>query len=150
MTEKMAFLYTPEQKRKRDSSIWTIVQGVLAPLQFLVFLFSLSLVLRCLITGSIWEKVVFGKYLFAEAFFWEDVFSMLVITLHLSYVYALFQHLLSPLNLMLLALAAYAAYLVNAIQFIWKLRMARKQHESKENNSEDIRSSDIYAKGYAS
>ena len=75
---------------------------------------------------------------------------MLVITLHLSYVYALFQHLLSPLNLMLLALAAYAAYLVNAIQFIWKLRMARKQHESKENNSEDIRSSDIYAKGYAS
>ena len=174
MTEKMAFLYTPEQKRKRDSSIWTIVQGVLAPLQFLVFLISLSLVLRFLITGngyeianysiliktifllvimitgSIWEKEVFGKYLFAEAFFWEDVFSMLVITLHLSYVYALFQHLLSPLNLMLLALAAYAAYLVNAIQFIWKLRMARKQHESKENNSEDIRSSDIYAKGYAS
>jgi len=173
MTEKIPFLYTPEQKRKRDSSIWTIVQGVLAPLQFLAFLISLSLVIRFLITGngyeianysiliktvflliimitgSIWEKVVFGKYLFADAFFWEDVFSMLVIALHLSYVYALFQNLLSPSSLMILALAAYTAYLINAIQFIWKLRMARKQHEINEDKLDSV-SSDIYAKGYAS
>ena len=173
MTEKIPFLYTPEQKRKRDSSIWTIVQGVLAPLQFLVFLISLSLVIRFLmtgngyetanysiliktafllvimITGSIWEKVVFGKYLFADAFFWEDVFSMLVIALHLAYVSALFQNLLSPVGLMILALAAYTAYVINAIQFIWKLRMARKQHEMNEGKLDSV-SSDIYAKGYAS
>jgi 3-vinyl bacteriochlorophyllide hydratase len=35
-----------------------------------------------MITGSIWEKEVFGKYLFARPFFWEDVFSFLVIGLH--------------------------------------------------------------------
>ena len=35
-------LYTPEQRAKRDASRWTLVQGVLAPVQFLVFLVSLS------------------------------------------------------------------------------------------------------------
>ncbi len=35
-------LYTPEQRRRRDASPWTLVQGVLAPLQFGVFLVSLG------------------------------------------------------------------------------------------------------------
>ena len=39
-----------------------------------------------MITGSIWEKVVFDKWLFAHAFFWEDVFSMLVLALHTGYL----------------------------------------------------------------
>ena len=43
-----------------------------------------------MITGSIWEKEVFGRYLFAPAFFWEDVFSMLVLALHTAYLAALF------------------------------------------------------------
>jgi len=45
-------LYTPEQKRRRDESVWTLVQGVLAPIQFLIFLVSLGLVIRCLVTGE--------------------------------------------------------------------------------------------------
>ncbi len=144
-------LYTPEERRRRDESIWTIVQGVLAPVQFLIFLVSLALVLRYLatgdgayaatlsvivktialytimITGSIWEKAVFGKWLFAPAFFWEDVFSMLVLALHSAYLVALGWGLLSEHGLMLLALAAYLTYVVNAGQFIWKLRLARLQ-----------------------
>ena len=92
-------LYTPEQRQRRDSTRWTLVQGILAPVQFVVFLVSLILVIRylatgqgfaaatasilvktgCLyaimVTGAIWEKVVFGRYLLAPAFFWEDVFS---------------------------------------------------------------------------
>ncbi len=148
-------LYTPEQKARRDASPWTIVQGVLAPLQFLVFLISLALVLRFLwtgegygaatvsiviktvvlylimITGAIWEKVVFGQYLFAPAFFWEDVFSFAVIALHTAYLFALATHSLSPTALMLLALAAYLTYVVNAGQFLWKLRMARLQAEAE-------------------
>jgi 3-vinyl bacteriochlorophyllide hydratase len=142
-------LYTPEQRARRDASAWTLVQGVLAPLQFAVFLASLVLVLRFLangegyalatgsvvaktlalyaimITGCIWEKVVFGVYLFAEAFFWEDVFSMLVLALHTAYLLALAGGLLEPRALLVLALAAYAAYVVNAAQFILKLRAAR-------------------------
>ena len=144
-------LYTAEQKRLRDDSVWTLVQGVLAPVQFLVFLVSLALVLRFLttgegqaaatisivvktltlytimITGAIWEKVVFGVYLFAEGFYWEDMVSMLVLTLHTAYLLALSYDLLDTRALMLLALAAYATYVVNAAQFILKLRAARLQ-----------------------
>jgi len=144
-------LYTPEQRARRDSTRWTLVQGVLAPLQFLVFLVSLALVFRfmatgegyglatasivlktfCLytimVTGAIWEKVVFGQYLFAPAFFWEDVFSFLVIALHTAYLWALFTGALTAQGEMLLALAAYAAYVINAGQFLWKLRQARLQ-----------------------
>ena len=142
-------LYTLEERVRRDNSVWTLVQGVLAPLQFLVFLVSLFLVLRYLatgvgemaatvsivvktlvlytimITGSVWEKVVYGKYLFAEAFFWEDVFSMLVLALHTAYLAALLTGFLDVQGQMLLALAAYAAYVINAGQFLLKLREAR-------------------------
>lgn len=144
-------LYTPEQRARRDATVWTLVQGILAPLQFAVFLISLILVLRYLatgeglfaatvsvvvktlvlylimVTGAIWEKVVFGRYLFAPAFFWEDVFSMLVIALHTAYLWALLTGGLDSRGQMLLALAAYAAYVINAAQFVWKLRMARLQ-----------------------
>jgi 3-vinyl bacteriochlorophyllide hydratase len=135
--------------------VWTLVQGVLAPVQFLVFLVSVGLVLRYLatgdgfaaatisvvvktlvlytimITGCIWEKVVFGQWLFAPAFFWEDVFSMLVLALHTGYLVALGTGALGPRGLMLLALAAYVTYAINAAQFIWKLRMARLDEAAK-------------------
>jgi 3-vinyl bacteriochlorophyllide hydratase len=144
-------LYTPEQRRRRDQSRWTLVQGILAPVQFVVFLVSLALVVRYLITGdgygtatisiviktltlytimitgAIWEKDVFGQYLFAPGFYWEDVVSMLVLALHTAYLAALFFRLLEPAGLMLLALAAYFTYVVNAGQFVWKLRTARLQ-----------------------
>ncbi len=144
-----AGLYTPEERRRRDESPWTLVQGVLAPLQFLVFLVSVALVVRYLatgegfgvatasiviktlvlyaimITGSIWEKDVFGQWLFARPFFWEDVVSMLVLALHTAYLAAIAFGWGGPREQMLLALAAYASYVVNAAQFVWKLRQAR-------------------------
>ena len=146
-----ARLYTDAQRARRDATVWTLVQGVLAPAQFVVFLVSLVLVLRFLatglgydaatlsiivktgflylimVTGAIWEKVVFGQYLFAPAFFWEDVFSFAVIALHTAYLWALFTGALAPFGLMILALAAYAAYVINAGQFLLKLRAARLQ-----------------------
>ncbi|MEO0575123.1 MAG: 2-vinyl bacteriochlorophyllide hydratase [Pseudomonadota bacterium] len=142
-------LYTPAQRARRDATRWTLVQGVLAPVQFLVFLVSLGLVLRFLatgngesiaaisvviktlilyaimITGAIWEKVVFGQYLFAKAFFWEDVFSMLVLALHTLYISSLLFGWFSVTEQMYIAIAAYATYLINAGQFLWKLRQAR-------------------------
>jgi 3-vinyl bacteriochlorophyllide hydratase len=144
-------LYTPEERVRRDASKWTLVQGILAPLQFLVFAVSLALVLRYLftgaghdaaavsvvvktlvlytimVTGCIWEKDVFGVWLFAPAFYWEDVFSMLVLALHTAYLVALATGWLGERGQMLLALAAYAAYLINATQFVLKLRAARLQ-----------------------
>jgi len=149
-------LYTPEQRLRRDKSIWTLVQGVLAPLQFLVFLLSLVLVLRFLfsgesyqaaalsvvcktallylimVTGAVWEKVVFGQYLFAPAFFWEDVVSMLVIALHTAYLVVWWKSLGTPEMQMAVALAAYALYLINALQFLVKLRAARLQRQASQ------------------
>jgi 3-vinyl bacteriochlorophyllide hydratase len=146
---KTAALYTAEERVRRDTTPWTLVQGILAPIQFLVFAVSLVLVLRFLatgegwsvatasivlktlllyaimVTGCIWEKVVFGRYLFAPAFYWEDVFSMLVLALHTAYLVALVTDALSGRALMLLALAAYATYVINATQFLLKLRAAR-------------------------
>jgi 3-vinyl bacteriochlorophyllide hydratase len=142
-------LYTPEERRRRDATGWTLVQGVLAPVQFFVFLASLALVLRFLstgegegiaaasvvvktlvlytimITGCLWEKAVFGRYLFAPAFYWEDVFSMAVLALHTAYLVARFTGALDARQQMLLALAAYATYVINATQFLLKLRAAR-------------------------
>ncbi|MCI9878511.1 MULTISPECIES: 2-vinyl bacteriochlorophyllide hydratase [Methylobacterium] len=144
-------LYDAEQRARRDATRWTLVQGVLAPLQFLVFAVSLGLVLRTLwtgegataanasvvvktlllyaimVTGSIWEKAVFGRYLFAPAFYWEDMVSMLVLALHSAYLVALATAAFDTGGLMLLALAAYASYAVNAAQFVLKLRAARLQ-----------------------
>ncbi|MEM9785498.1 MAG: 2-vinyl bacteriochlorophyllide hydratase [Pseudomonadota bacterium] len=148
-------LYSDAERARRDTTKWTLVQGILAPLQFLVFLVSLALVLRYLltgvgyeiatlsiivktallftimITGAIWEKVVFGQYLFAPAFFWEDVFSFGVIALHSLYIYALLADGFTPAAQMYIALAAYAAYVVNAGQFLWKLRLARLDAEAR-------------------
>lgn len=142
-------LYTAAERARRDGTKWTMVQGILAPIQFLVFAISLGLVLRfivsgqgyqaavlsvvvktgCLylimVTGAIWEKVVFGQYLLAPAFFWEDVFSFAVIALHTAYIVALLSGALAGVGLMVLALAAYASYAINAAQFIRKLRLAR-------------------------
>jgi 3-vinyl bacteriochlorophyllide hydratase len=142
-------LYSAEERARRDASPWTIVQGVLAPLQFLVCaasallvlhwlatgeglgLATASFVVKCallgliMVTGSVWEKAVFGRWLFAPAFFWEDVVSLLVIALHAACLLALAGDWLDARTRMLLVLAAYAAYVVNAVQFLLKLRAAR-------------------------
>lgn len=147
-------LYTPEERERRDATVWTLIQGVLAPLQFIAFAISVALVARYLwtgegymaatvsiviktlflytimVTGAIWEKIVFGQYLFAKAFFWEDVFSFVVIALHTAYLWALLTGALGPIEQMWLALAAYVAYVINAGQFILKLRMARLEGEA--------------------
>jgi len=144
-------LYTPEQRRRRDASPWTRVQGVLAIFQFAVFLVSCCLVLRYLstgdgwtaatvsiviktgvlytimVTGSLWEHDVFGRYLLAPAFFWEDIVSFVVLALHTAYLVALLTGALSARGQMLLALAAYATYASNATQFVLKLRRARTE-----------------------
>jgi 3-vinyl bacteriochlorophyllide hydratase len=143
-------LYTPEERERRDATRWTIVQGILAPLQLLVFLISLVLVVNYLsngsgldaavasvilktlilytimVTGAIWEKEVFGQYLFAPAFFWEDVVSMAVIALHTAYLACWLFGIGSTEQQLWIALAAYATYVINAAQFLLKLQAARR------------------------
>ncbi len=149
-----AGLYTPEERARRDATIWTPVQGFLAAFQFIVFAVSVCLIARfmvtgqgetaaiwsvvfktlvlytIMITGSIWEKVVFDQWLFAHSFFWEDVFSFLVLGLHTAYLWSLYTGNMSTREQLWLALAAYAAYAINAGQFLLKLRAARVQERA--------------------
>ena len=147
--ERSLQLYTPDQKLRRDNSVWTKVQAVLAPLQFLLcfasigfvvsylytgdgyFIATLSILLKTailyliMITGAIWEKEVFGQYLLAPAFFWEDIVSFFVIAIHTAYVLSLIMSFMDAEKLMWLALIAYLAYLINAIQFLIKFKLGR-------------------------
>jgi len=147
-------IYTPAQRERRNASVWTLVQGVLAPLQFMAFALSLVLVINYLangtgywaavisvlvktgflyaimVTGAIWEKVVFGRYLFAQAFFWEDVVSMLVIGLHTAYILVWWLDALPPTQQMWLAVVAYGSYVINALQFLIKFKGAREQGDA--------------------
>lgn len=142
-------LYTREERKRRDTTRWTLVQGILAPIQFVVFLVSAFLVLKFLftgtgyqaatvsvviktlvlytimVTGCLWERAVFGRYLFAAAFFWEDVVSMFVLAFHTAYIGALLFGALHARYQMYVALLAYSAYVLNATQFLIKLRAAR-------------------------
>ena len=144
-------VYTPAQRARRDATRWTLVQGVLAPVQFAIFLMSLYLVMASLssglhtdwalisvviktlvlyaimVTGAIWEKVVFGQYLFADPFFWEDIVSMVVLALHTAYLWVWWQGQWSATEQLWLALVAYGTYGINAAQYIRKFRMARLQ-----------------------
>jgi 3-vinyl bacteriochlorophyllide hydratase len=162
-------LYTPEQRARRDATPWTLVQAILAPLQFLVFLISLGLVAYYLgtgkgyeaatisiliktfllytimITGSIWEKIVFDEWLFVEAFFWEDVFSMLVLALQTLYVVALLNGWWTPEQQVYIAVAAYGTYVINAAQFLWKLRVARLEGRKSDASSQSGQMSSSHA-----
>ena len=144
---------------RRDATRWTLVQGLLAPVQFLAFAVSAALVLRYLatgegllaasvsfliktgllyaimITGCIWEKVVFDRWLFAPAFYWEDVFSMLVLALHTACLVAMATGWLDAREQMVLALAAYVAYVINAGQFLLKLRAARRDETRRRQSA---------------
>jgi 3-vinyl bacteriochlorophyllide hydratase len=152
-------IYTLEERIRRDNTPWTTVQGVLAPVQFLIFLVSLFLVARYLIlgsgyeiatmsiilktivlyvimfTGAIWEKVVFGQYLLAPSFFWEDIVSFFVIAVHSAYLVALIGNLVSDESKMLIALAAYILYVINALQFLIKFRMSKSSKNLRANTS---------------
>ncbi|NDJ84924.1 MAG: 2-vinyl bacteriochlorophyllide hydratase [Chloroflexi bacterium] len=142
--------YTQAQLTKRNSTKWTLVQAVLAPLQFLAFVISLAVIIRYLITGDgyavanasvlikigllwlitvtgmFWEKAVYDKWFLAPQFFWEDAFNAVAMFLHNLYFVA---HFLgwSEQSIMTLMLVAYISYLVNFAQFFIRGLQARQQ-----------------------
>jgi len=143
-------LYTATERERRDNSRWTMVQGILAPVQFIVFIISAALLVRygltgeglevatasvviktlflyaIMYTGALWEHDVYGQYLFAPAFYWEDMVSMLVIALHTAYLCLYLTGWGSTDTLVTVAIAAYVTYVINAAQFLLKLRQARQ------------------------
>lgn len=145
--------YTAEQLARRDKSKWTLVQAVLAPIQFLAFIISLVLVTRYLLTGDgyvaanvsvlikiallwlitvtgmIWEKEIFGHWFLAPQFFWEDVGNAVAMVLHNLYFVARWLGW-SDQAVMSLMLVAYIGYIFNMAQFIAKGLQARNERQA--------------------
>lgn len=146
--------YTPEQLQKRNASVWTRVQAILAPIQFLIFLAGLTvtylykeglwitdfgwvtlfvtlktfMLVLIFVTGGFFEKEVFGAFAFAPEFFWEDFGSAIAMIVHISY-FILFFIGLEEHILILTALLAYLSYLINAAQFV--IRLLLEKHNEK-------------------
>lgn len=142
--------YTPEQLAKRNASMWTKVQIILAPLQFLAFITSFALVVRYLVTGDgyalattwvlikisllwlitvtgmIWEKEIFGHWFLAPQFFWEDVGNLVAMIFHNLYFVAVWLGW-SDQAVMTVMLVAYITYLGNSAQFVARGLQARRQ-----------------------
>ncbi len=151
----MTTTYTPEQLQRRNNSKWTLVQAILGPIQFIVFVISFGLVIRYLLTGNgyqianisviikifllwlititgmFWEKEVFDHWFLAPQFFWEDVGNAIAIFMHSLYFLAIWLNL-SNQAVMTLMLIAYISYLFNFGQFLIKGVRARQERKLKE------------------
>jgi 3-vinyl bacteriochlorophyllide hydratase len=135
--------YSRELMDKRNNSIWTKVQMVLAPLQLLTFFISFALIVNYLttgdgytianasvllkillmwlitVTGMFWEKEMYGKWFLAPEFFWEDAFNAVAMFTHNLYFVALFLGW-SHDSIMTLMLVAYVTYIINFAQFAYR------------------------------
>ena len=146
--------YTPEQLERRNASVWTKVQGILAPIQFVMFLAGITVtwlyqshngidnfawitffvtlktfkLVLIFVTGGFFELEVFGQFAFVHEFFWEDFGSAIAMVVHLSY-FILFFMGLDESTLIWTALLAYLSYLVNAAQFV--IRLLLEKHNEK-------------------
>ena len=147
--------YTPEQLAKRNASIWTDIQIILAPLQFFIFLIgvtvtvlyangwfvtdiywvSLAILFKTLffallfITGAFFEKEIFNKWVYSKEFLWEDVGSTVAAAFHLLYFIMAFMGYDNDV-LVWEAFIAYFTYILNAMQYLVRI-ILEKLNERK-------------------
>lgn len=145
--------YTPEQLRIRNSSPWTKVQFILAPIQFVVFIIGLVVtilyyahaiddfnlvtygvlvktlfLIALFVTGAVWEKEVFGVWVFSHEFFWEDIGSTIAVIFHFAYfVFAWLDY--PKETLVIAAFAAYLSYFGNAIQYLLRVYLEKRNEK---------------------
>ncbi|ACD90197.1 MAG: 2-vinyl bacteriochlorophyllide hydratase [Chlorobium limicola] len=147
--------YTPEQLAKRNASVWTEIQILLAPVQFVIFLtgiglnalyasnpasidffwISVAILFKTLffvilfITGMFFEKDLFGKWVFSKEFFWEDVGSSVATFFHFLYFVLAWKGYPDG-TLVIWATVAYSSYIINAVQYLVRIWL-EKSHERK-------------------
>ena len=147
--------YTPEQLVKRNASIWTDIQIILAPIQFLFFIagltittlyannlfvsgfywVSLAILFKTLffallfITGMFFEKEVFDQWVYSKEFLWEDIGSTIAAFFHLLY-FLLVWFGASHEVLLWDAFLAYFTYVLNALQYLVRI-ILEKLNERK-------------------
>jgi len=148
--------YTPEQLVKRNASIWTDIQIILAPIQFLFFVagvmttllfannlidiryfywVSIAILFKTLffallfITGMFFEKEVFNKWVYSKEFLWEDIGSTIAAFFHLLYFFLAYFGASNEV-LIMDAFLAYFTYVINALQYLVRI-ILEKLNERK-------------------
>lgn len=150
----------PIQER-RDASVWTAIHPVFAIGQLGVFLVSLVLValyflhvvafsavhlsvlikiafmIGAVITGSLWEHDVYGKWWFAQEFFVEDVMTLNVFLLHLGYLVTIYGWPDNSRAYLAMLGLAYLVYGLNVSQYIAShLRMRKSSRQPADRGAE--------------
>uniref|UniRef100_Q3AQ29 2-vinyl bacteriochlorophyllide hydratase n=1 Tax=Chlorobium chlorochromatii (strain CaD3) TaxID=340177 RepID=Q3AQ29_CHLCH len=147
--------YNPEQLAKRNASVWTDIQIILAPIQFFFFIggltvtilyandlfpggfywVSLAILFKTLffallfITGMYFEKEIFNQWVYSKEFLWEDVGSTVAAFFHLLYFVLAFAGY--PRDILILdAFLAYFTYVLNALQYLVRI-ILEKLNERK-------------------
>ncbi|KAA6232002.1 2-vinyl bacteriochlorophyllide hydratase [Chlorobium phaeovibrioides] len=152
--------YTPDQLARRNASIWTDVQLILAPIQFVVFLLgvgvtalyamdstlfsfywvSVAILFKSFlfgllfVTGAYFEKEIFDKWVFSKEFLWEDVGSVFAAAFHLLYFVLAFMGASEDV-LVQEAFLAYFTYVLNAMQYLVRI-ILEKLHERRLKTTE--------------
>jgi len=70
--------YTPEQLSMRNASVWTDIQIILAPVQFLIFIAGVTITTLfangILVNGFYWVSLAIQDTVFRYSFYYRDVF----------------------------------------------------------------------------
>ncbi len=89
-------------------------------------LLKISLMAGAVITGSLWEKDVYGFWWFAPQFFFEDLLTYVVALFQIGYLIVYYHQ---PNNLaanVAVLMVCYLAYIINVTQYVLKHRSARR------------------------
>jgi 3-vinyl bacteriochlorophyllide hydratase len=138
-------------RERRAASMWTMIHPLFAIGQLFAFFVSVGLLIAyfrgavpfhvvhvsvlvkiglmvgAVVTGSLWERDVFGYFWFAPEFLLEDVMTLVVFIFQVSYLAMVALHpTLMPAVIGMLCVA-YAVYIGNVAQYIHRTQRDKQQ-----------------------
>jgi 3-vinyl bacteriochlorophyllide hydratase len=138
-------------RERRTASIWTVIHPLFAIGQLLAFLVSvgfliayfegavsfyavhvsvlvkIGLMVGAVLTGSFWERDVYGYWWFAPEFLQEDVMTLIVFLFQLTYLAMVGFHSDLRVAVVAVLIIAYAVYLGNVAQYIHRTQTRKKE-----------------------
>jgi 3-vinyl bacteriochlorophyllide hydratase len=141
---------------RRKASIWTLIHPLFAIGQLLAFLVSvglffaylcgkvpfhavhvsvlvkIGLMIGAVLTGSFWERDVFGYWWFAPEFLFEDVMTLVVFITQMSYLAMVIAHPQMMTVILGILSFAYLVYLANVAQYIHRTQTMKKETAAAE------------------
>lgn len=136
---------------RRAASLWTMIHPLFAIGQLLAFLVSVGLLIAyfrgsvpfhvvhvsvlakialmvgAVVTGSLWERDVFGYFWFAPEFLFEDVMTLVVFIFQMSYLAMVALHPDRMPAIVGMLCAAYVVYLANVAQYIHRTQRDKQR-----------------------